>query len=74
MTGRELAEQYRDRVRDRAEGDGLVRDQADFVVIGTGPSGATAAQVLSSAGHEVIMIEDDYLYCEHPKMTSPKSR
>ncbi|MDD9944288.1 MAG: GMC family oxidoreductase [Myxococcales bacterium] len=33
-------------------------DDADFVVIGTGAGGATAARVLSAAGHSVIMVEE----------------
>ncbi|MFO8055721.1 MAG: GMC family oxidoreductase [bacterium] len=35
-----------------------VREEADFVVIGTGPSGATAAHVLAEKGHDVLMIEE----------------
>lgn len=33
-------------------------DQADFVVVGTGAGGATAARVLSEAGFEVVMLEE----------------
>ena len=47
-------EEHRDRVFDR----GVHRDEADFVVIGTGPAGSTAAHVLSLAGHDVIMVEE----------------
>lgn len=33
-------------------------DEADFVIIGTGAAGATAARVLSEAGHDVALIEE----------------
>ncbi|MEB2314408.1 MAG: GMC family oxidoreductase [Sorangiineae bacterium] len=33
-------------------------DSADFVVVGTGAGGATAARVLAAAGHSVIMVEE----------------
>jgi choline dehydrogenase-like flavoprotein len=33
-------------------------DETDFVVIGTGAGGATAARVLSAAGHGVVMLEE----------------
>ncbi len=50
---------YPGKVFDRpSRGRGLVKDQADWVVIGTGPSGATVARVLSHMGHEVVMIEE----------------
>jgi choline dehydrogenase-like flavoprotein len=49
---------YRDRIRDRAPGKGLMRDEADWVIVGTGPSGAAAAQTLTLAGADVIMIEE----------------
>ncbi len=48
----------RDNVISEAPGKGKIRDGADYVVIGTGPSGATAARVLSGAGHDVVMIEE----------------
>lgn len=35
-----------------------VTDAADFVVIGTGAAGATAARVLSAGGAEVVMVEE----------------
>jgi len=46
-----------DKVFERAPNGEIITD-ADFVVIGTGPSGATAARVLTDAGHEVAMIEE----------------
>jgi choline dehydrogenase-like flavoprotein len=49
---------YRDRVYDRAPGQGMVRDEADYVIVGTGPSGAAVAQALTLAGADVIMIEE----------------
>ena len=36
----------------------LMEDVADFVVVGTGAGGATAARVLSAAGHSVLMLEE----------------
>jgi len=48
---------YIGRVWDRAANGAIVAD-ADYVVIGTGPSGATAAKVLTEAGHEVAMLEE----------------
>jgi len=48
-----------DRVIDRAPGNGgHVRDKADWVVIGSGPSGAAAAWTLTQAGEDVIVIEE----------------
>lgn len=35
-----------------------LEDAADFVVIGTGAGGATAARVLTDAGHSVVMLEE----------------
>ncbi|MCA9535763.1 MAG: GMC family oxidoreductase [Myxococcales bacterium] len=35
-----------------------IDDVADFVVVGTGAGGATAARVLSAAGHSVLMLEE----------------
>src|SRR5690625_7198673 len=34
------------------------RDVADFIIVGSGPGGATAARVLSEAGFRLIMIEE----------------
>ena len=36
----------------------LINDEADFVIVGTGAGGATAARVLSEAGFSVAMIEE----------------
>jgi choline dehydrogenase-like flavoprotein len=36
----------------------VLEDSADFVVIGSGAGGATAARVLSAAGHSVIVLEE----------------
>ena len=33
-------------------------DEADFVVVGTGAGGATAARVLAAAGRSVILLEE----------------
>jgi choline dehydrogenase-like flavoprotein len=41
-----------------------LEDAADYVIIGTGAGGATAARVLSAAGRSVIMLE------EGPRLTS----
>ncbi|MFO0686506.1 MAG: GMC family oxidoreductase [Sandaracinus sp.] len=35
-----------------------LEDQADFVIVGTGAGGATAARVLSEAGYSLVMIEE----------------
>ncbi|MEM9190728.1 MAG: FAD-dependent oxidoreductase [Myxococcota bacterium] len=45
-------------------GRGVLRDDADFIVVGTGAGGATAAHVLSRAGHSVLLVE------EGPKLTA----
>jgi len=36
----------------------VLEDVADFVIVGTGAGGATAARVLAGAGHDVAMIEE----------------
>lgn len=36
----------------------VLEDSADFVIIGSGAGGATAARVLSKAGHSVIVLEE----------------
>ena len=36
----------------------VLEDSADFVVVGSGAGGATAARVLSAAGHSVIVLEE----------------
>jgi choline dehydrogenase-like flavoprotein len=35
-----------------------LEDAADFVIVGTGAGGATAARVLVEAGHSVVMVEE----------------
>ena len=41
-------------------------DVADFVIVGTGAGGATAARVLAAAGHDVLMLEEgSYLRVPH---------
>lgn len=42
----------------RAQSVGGVRDSADWVIIGSGAAGATAARVLSEAGADVIVVEE----------------
>lgn len=41
-----------------------IDDIADFVIVGTGAGGATAARVLSGAGHSVVLLE------EGPRLTT----
>lgn len=36
----------------------VIKDEADFVIVGTGAGGATAARVLAAAGLSVVMIEE----------------
>ncbi len=38
-----------------------LEDVADFVIVGTGAGGATAARILAGAGHEVILLEEGAL-------------
>ncbi len=37
---------------------GRLQDEADFVIVGTGAGGATAARVLSEAGFELALVEE----------------
>ena len=39
-------------------GQARIEDEADFVIIGSGAGGATAARVLTDAGHSVILVEE----------------
>ncbi len=43
---------------DNKDVSGDHKDEADFVVIGTGAAGGAAAKVLAEAGHEVVIIEE----------------
>jgi choline dehydrogenase-like flavoprotein len=45
-------------VVDGARADGDLEDAADYVVIGTGAGGATAAHTLATAGFSVILLEE----------------
>ncbi len=38
-----------------------IDDVADFVIVGTGAGGATAARVLAAAGHDVLLLEEGAL-------------
>jgi choline dehydrogenase-like flavoprotein len=48
----------RERVRVFAQYDGDFTEQADVVVVGSGPCGAVAAYELAAAGHDVILLEE----------------
>ena len=48
----------RERVRVFAQYDGAFAEQADVVVVGSGPCGAVAAYELAAAGHDVILLEE----------------
>lgn len=47
-----------DQVFNKAPGEKRLADSADYVIIGSGPSGAAAARALCEQGHDVIMIEE----------------
>src|SRR4030042_737675 len=47
---------------DGTQATGELRDEADFVVIGSGAAGATAAKVLAEAKQEVIILEEGKYY------------
>ncbi len=48
----------RERVRVFAQYDHAFEEQADVVVVGSGPCGAVAAYELAAAGHDVILLEE----------------
>ncbi len=48
----------RERVRVFSQYDQSFEEQADVVVVGSGPCGAVAAYELAAAGHDVILIEE----------------
>jgi choline dehydrogenase-like flavoprotein len=48
----------RERVGVFAQYDGPIHEQADVVVVGSGPCGAVAAYELAAAGHDVILLEE----------------
>ncbi len=48
----------RERVRVFAQYDGAFREEADVIVVGSGPCGAVAAYELAAAGHDVILLEE----------------
>ena len=48
----------RERVRVFAQYDGAFEEEADVVVVGSGPCGAVAAYELAAAGHDVILLEE----------------
>jgi choline dehydrogenase-like flavoprotein len=48
----------RERVRVFAQYDSAFEEEADVVVVGSGPCGAVAAFELAAAGHDVILLEE----------------
>jgi geranylgeranyl reductase family protein len=46
--------------------DAAIRDEAEVVVVGAGPSGCTAAATLAELGHEVLLIDKDEFPREKP--------
>ena len=42
-----------------APGASMFLDQAEIVVIGSGPAGASAAAVLAEYGHDVLLVDKD---------------
>lgn len=46
------------RVFDAMQAEAPTRDQADFILIGSGPGGATMARVLADAGFDLILLEE----------------
>ncbi|HPG26057.1 MAG: GMC family oxidoreductase [Spirochaetaceae bacterium] len=48
----------RERVRVFAQYDGPFEEQADVVVVGSGPCGAVAAYELAAAGKDVVLVEE----------------
>lgn len=57
LTPEQLAS-ARDRVRVFAQYDHAFEEQADVVVVGSGPCGAVAAYELAAAGHDVLLVEE----------------
>jgi len=65
MQGDNKSGSIRGEVRVFVEYDRDFRDEADVVVVGSGPSGAVVAYELAHAGHSVILVE------EGPPVTPP---
>jgi choline dehydrogenase-like flavoprotein len=57
-TGGDWLAAARERVRVFAQYDHAFEEQADVVVVGSGPCGAVAAYELAAAGHDVILLEE----------------
>lgn len=43
---------------DAVRGKRFVKDAADYVIVGTGAAGATAARVLTAAGLDIVLVEE----------------